>query len=257
MLGPIGIGHELDDAPGNVDGTPDGAAAQLVRFAHVEQHHVTFIQLRSELGGSQVLDDGACQSDLHVDVPDPRIISHATIVTVGAFPGRSPVAFVRPGTGNVLGTRQRAPSPTQRRSLRRPHKGATMTITEQSDVGTEPASLFDRIGGRAGLEKIVPDVVQLHMENPIVGERFRNAKKPPAELARLAIEFFATGLSGNPTYDGMSMPAAHAGMGINEAEYIAVLDDILAALQKHGIGQQEQAELLYIAYSMKSEILAK
>ena len=132
-----------------------------------------------------------------------------------------------------------------------------MTITEQSDVGTEPASLFDRIGGRAGLEKIVPDVVQLHMENPIVGERFRNAKKPPAELARLAIEFFATGLSGNPTYDGMSMPAAHAGMGINEAEYIAVLDDILAALQKHGVGPQEQAELLYIAYTMKSEILAK
>ena len=132
-----------------------------------------------------------------------------------------------------------------------------MTITEKSSVSTEPASLFDRIGGRAGLERIVPDVVQLHMENPVCGERFRAAKKPPAELARLAIEFFATGLSGNPTYDGLSMPDAHAGMGITEAEYIAVLDDILAGLQRHGIGQQEQAELLYIAYGMKSEILAK
>ena len=132
-----------------------------------------------------------------------------------------------------------------------------MATTDKSSVSTESASLFDRIGGRAGLEKIVPDIVQLHMENPVCGERFRSAKKPPAELARLAIEFFASGLSGNPTYDGLSMPDAHAGMGITEAEYIAVLDDILAGLQRHGIGPQEQAELLYIAYGMKSEILAK
>lgn len=132
-----------------------------------------------------------------------------------------------------------------------------MTTTEEPNVGTEPASLFDRIGGRAGLEKIVPDIVQLHLENPVCGERFRAAKKSPAELSRLAIEFFATGLSGLATYDGLSMPDAHAGMGITDAEYVAVLDDILAALQAHNIGQQEQAELLYIAYGMKSEIIAK
>lgn len=132
-----------------------------------------------------------------------------------------------------------------------------MTTIEDPTVSTEPASLFDRIGGRAGLEKIVPDVVQLHLENPICGERFRAAKKSPDELSRLAIEFFATGLSGQATYDGLSMPEAHAGMGVTDAEYIAVLDDILAALQRHDIGQQEQAELLYIAYGMKSEIIAK
>ena len=132
-----------------------------------------------------------------------------------------------------------------------------MATTEVSSATTGATSLFDRIGGRAGLDKIVPDVVQLHMENPVCGERFRAAKKSPAELTRLAIEFFATGLSGLATYDGRSMPEAHAGMGITEAEYIAVLDDILAALQRHNIGQQEQAELLYIAYGMKSEIIAK
>ena len=132
-----------------------------------------------------------------------------------------------------------------------------MTTTERADTSTGPATLFERIGGRAGLEKIVPDVVQLHLENPVCGERFRAAKKPPAELTRLAIEFFATGLSGIATYEGLSMPDAHAGMGITEAEYMAVLDDILAALERNGIGQQEQAELLYIAYGMKSEILAQ
>ena len=76
-------------------------------------------------------------------------------------------------------------------------------------------------------------------------------------MTRLAVEFFATGLSGTATYDGLAMPEAHAGMHITEAEYMAVLDDILAALQRHEVGPLEQAELLYIAYSMKSEILAK
>ena len=132
-----------------------------------------------------------------------------------------------------------------------------MTTIEEPNVSTGPASLFERIGGRAGLERIVPDVVQLHLENPICGERFRAAKKSPTELTRLAVEFFATGLSGLATYDGLSMPEAHAGMGITDVEYVAVLDDILAALQRHNVGQQEQAELLFIAYGMKSEIIAK
>ena len=132
-----------------------------------------------------------------------------------------------------------------------------MTATEQQATRTDPTTLFDRIGGRAGLEKIVPDVVQLHLENPVCGARFRAAKKSPAELTRLAIEFFATGLSGIATYEGLSMPEAHAGMNITEAEYMAVLDDILAALQRHEVGPLEQAELLYIAYGMRSEILAK
>lgn len=131
------------------------------------------------------------------------------------------------------------------------------TQDTQDTASTGAATLFERIGGRAGLERIVPDVVQLHLENPVCGERFRAAKKSPDELTRLAIEFFATGLSGLATYDGLSMPEAHTGMGVTDADYVAVLDDILAALQLHGIGQQEQAELLYIAYGMKSEIIGR
>ena len=44
-------------------------------------------------------------------------------------------------------------------------------------------------------------------------------------------------------------------MNINEREYVAVLDDILDALNANGIGQREQEEFLMIAYSLRSEIL--
>ena len=44
-------------------------------------------------------------------------------------------------------------------------------------------------------------------------------------------------------------------MNINEAEYLAVIDDIMAALDKNGIGEREKQEVLMICYSLKGEIL--
>jgi hemoglobin len=127
-----------------------------------------------------------------------------------------------------------------------------MTIDTKPEA---PPSLYQRIGERATLEQVIPDIIALHLENPIVGERFRAARKPIPELERLAIEFFVAGLSGEATYEGLSMPEAHKGMGITAEEYIAVLDDIVIALDRHGIGHPEQAELLAIAYSMKDQII--
>jgi hemoglobin len=44
-------------------------------------------------------------------------------------------------------------------------------------------------------------------------------------------------------------------MNINEHEYLAVIDDIMAALEKNGIGEREKQEMLSIAYSLKGDIL--
>ena len=51
------------------------------------------------------------------------------------------------------------------------------------------------------------------------------------------------------------MLAAHKGMNIDSGEFIAVLDDALNALDKNNIGQRETEEVLYILYSMKSDIV--
>ena len=44
-------------------------------------------------------------------------------------------------------------------------------------------------------------------------------------------------------------------MNISEQEYLAVTDDIMAALDKNGVGEQEKQEMLMIAYTLKGEIL--
>jgi hemoglobin len=51
------------------------------------------------------------------------------------------------------------------------------------------------------------------------------------------------------------MHDTHQGMNINEVEYMATIDDILAALRKNQIDEQTQNDVLAIAYSLKQDIL--
>lgn len=119
-------------------------------------------------------------------------------------------------------------------------------------------SLFERLGGSSGIGALVNDIVALHMDNPVIRARFRPYLDTPEKLAvtkQHLCAFLEAGSGGNAQYTGRSMPDAHRGMNINEAEYMAALDDILAALRKHDIDEQTQKDVLAIAYSLKSEIL--
>ena len=51
------------------------------------------------------------------------------------------------------------------------------------------------------------------------------------------------------------MLSAHKGMNIDNDEFVAVLDDVLEAFDKNGIGQREKEESLAILYSMKGDIV--
>ena len=119
-------------------------------------------------------------------------------------------------------------------------------------------SLFERLGSSSGIRAIVDDIVALHMENPAVRARFRPYLETPdkiEEVKKHTCEFLEAGSGGKAQYTGRSMPDAHRGMNISEAEYMAVTDDILAALRKHHIDEQTQNDVLAIAYSLKGDIL--
>jgi hemoglobin len=119
-------------------------------------------------------------------------------------------------------------------------------------------SLFERLGGSAGINTLVDDIVARHMENPAIQARFRPYLDTPEKLEttkRHLCAFLEAGSGGSAQYAGRSMPDAHRGMNINEAEYMAAVDDILAALGGHGIDEQTQKDVLAIAYALKGEIL--
>jgi len=122
----------------------------------------------------------------------------------------------------------------------------------------ENRTLFLRLGGSSGIERLVDDIVALHMENPVVRARFRPYLEQPDRLTVIkkhTCAFLEAGSGGAAQYGGRSMLDAHRGMNVSEAEYMAVVDDILAALRKHDMDEQTQKDVLAIAYSLKGDIL--
>ncbi len=138
----------------------------------------------------------------------------------------------------------------------RAHGASVMRPEVLREESVMTPSLYQRLGGATGIAAIVDDVVARHLANPVIKARF--AKIDEARLVELKEQirdFFGAGSGGPEVYRGRDMVAAHLGMNINEQEFISTLDDILAALKQHGVGQPEQHEVVAILYSLKDQVI--
>jgi hemoglobin len=119
-------------------------------------------------------------------------------------------------------------------------------------------SLFERLGAKPGIAALVDDVVARHMENPAIRARFRPFLEKPDQLAvvkKHLEHFLAAGGGGPVEYTGRSMRDAHKGMNISGEEYLAAIDDILAALRGRQIDEATQKDVLAIAFALKDDIM--
>jgi len=114
-------------------------------------------------------------------------------------------------------------------------------------------SLYSRLGGNDKITQLAHDIVDNHMANPLVSPRF--AESDVTLLKKGAATFFIAGTGGPDVYKGKDMLATHKGMNIAATEFMAVLDDALQAMEKNSVGQREQEEVLFILYSMRSQIV--
>lgn len=119
---------------------------------------------------------------------------------------------------------------------------------------TATTTLYQRLGEAEGMARLVDDVMDAHLRNPLVKTRFENIKDME-HAKQMAREFFSAGSGGPETYTGKDMLAAHKGMNISEQEYLAVMDDIVGAMNKNGIDEEAKKDVLAILYSLKGEII--
>lgn len=116
-------------------------------------------------------------------------------------------------------------------------------------------TLFERLGGEAGITQLASDLLDTHLQNPVIRQRYVDTDIATAKKG--AAEFFITGTGGPSVYKGKDMIATHRGMNISNDEFVAVLDDVLVALDKNGVGQREKEEVLFVFFSMKNEIVGQ
>ncbi len=123
-----------------------------------------------------------------------------------------------------------------------------------TEVSTE--TIYDRVGGYDGLQRIATDILALHHANPVLERRYGSSPKNDDELITLVTELLCSVTGGSETYTGMNMHTAHTGMNINHEEFLEVLDDISKALMKNDVSQADHDAIMMMNFGLKNEVLA-
>lgn len=108
-------------------------------------------------------------------------------------------------------------------------------------------SLYQRLGGAAGVAAIVDDAVDRHAANPVLAPRLRGKDLP--QLKSLGVTILVAGSGGPPRCETCAMPAmsaVQAGMRFSEDEMDAVIADVAAAMVEQGAGAAEVGEVIHL-----------
>lgn len=120
------------------------------------------------------------------------------------------------------------------------------------------ASLHERLGGTAAIASVVDTFLVEVLADTVINRRFNTLPAPRVAALRLnLINQICAGSGGPCTYTGRSMMEAHAGMNIPEAEFNALVGDLVTSLNKHNVPETEKNELLAILGPMKTDIVNK
>jgi len=135
---------------------------------------------------------------------------------------------------------------------------ATLLLGACQDMGMKPMqqkSLYDRLGGLGAITAVVDDFVGNVAADNRINKFF--AKTDIPRLKRLLVEQICAGTGGPCTYTGRDMRSAHAGMGITDAQFNALVEDLVKTLDKFKVPEKEKGELLGILGPMKPSIVGQ
>jgi hemoglobin len=128
----------------------------------------------------------------------------------------------------------------------------TMACGSQDLVKTE-RSLYERLGGKRAIAAAVDQFVANVAADNRINRRFAATDIP--KLKRQLVDQVCAGTGGPCIYKGRDMKSTHAGMKISEAEFGALVEDLVKALNTLKIPLREQQDLLAILSPMKKDIV--
>ena len=116
-------------------------------------------------------------------------------------------------------------------------------------------SLYDRLGAKEDITTVVDAFVA-----KVGADKRINGYFASTDLTKLKMHMVnqiceATG--GPCKYTGRTMKQTHTGMGVTDAAFAALVEDLVATLDEHKVGKAEKEELLGILGPMKGDIVEK
>jgi len=121
-------------------------------------------------------------------------------------------------------------------------------------------TLYDNLGGKKAITAVVDEFVARVAADNRINAFFKQTASDPKRLASFKAKLVdqISEASGGPCkYKGKSMKAAHAGMGISGADFNALVEDLVGALDKFNVKPADKNTLLGVLGPMKSDIVEK
>ena len=122
-------------------------------------------------------------------------------------------------------------------------------------TASKPASLYDRLGGKPAITAVVDDFIGNVAADTAINRRFGGANIP--RLKTMLVDQICAASGGPCTYTGKDMVSAHKGMNISEAEFGALVGDLVKSLDKFKVPEKEKGELLGALGGMKNAIVGQ
>ncbi len=133
------------------------------------------------------------------------------------------------------------------------HRETKAGMPSQASGDSRP--LYERLGGKPAIIAVVDDFVARVAADGRINGKFANADIP--RLKRMLVDQICEASGGPCKYTGRDMRSAHAGMRITDAEFDALVEDLVSALTKYHVADREKNALLSVLGPMRPDIVGQ
>ena len=114
-------------------------------------------------------------------------------------------------------------------------------------------SLYERLGGKDAITAVVDDFVARCAGDSRINGKFARTDVP--RLKASLVDQVCEAAGGPCTYTGRDMHTTHHGMSVTAGEFDALVEDLVATLDKFSVPEAEKSELLGVLGPMRPDIV--
>jgi hemoglobin len=146
------------------------------------------------------------------------------------------------------------------KKIRVPLLGLMLAFAGTSLVHAKDSTLYDRLGGKKSIVAVVDEFVGRVAADKRINAFFAATAADPKRLKSFKgklVDQICEASGGPCKYQGKNMKDAHAGMGISGADFSALVEDLVGALDKFKVAADDKRALLGVLGPMQSDIVTK